>query len=58
MTTDLRAWRYSPYQALCSGGTRHLKRDEILAWFGGLASFRAAHDVEDDSASPVADEDD
>lgn len=56
LAPDFRAWKHSSYRALCSGGSRHLKRDETLAWFGGLAGFRAAHDVEDDTASPIVDE--
>jgi putative transposase len=40
---DFRLWAHSSYLALVSQGPTHLERDEVLAWFQGLAAFEDAH---------------
>ena len=40
---DFRDWPYSSYHALCSTWPTHLRRAEVLAWFGGPAQLAAAH---------------
>jgi putative transposase len=41
--TDFRAWPYSSYHAMISQQPTRLQRDEVLAWFQGLAAFEEAH---------------
>ena len=45
---DFRTWPYSSYRAFLSTKPTHLKRDEVLAWFGGLRSFEMTHQQEID----------
>jgi len=40
---DFRDWPYSSYQAMLSEKPTRLKRDEVLAWFNGMAAFQASH---------------
>jgi hypothetical protein len=47
MIADFRQWPYSSYHALCSTRPTLLRRDEVIAWFGGLAAVEAAHRIED-----------
>ena len=51
---DFRSWRYSSYATLASQGATRLRRDEVLALFGGQEAFRAAHEVEADMAQSTA----
>ncbi|NCC31549.1 MAG: transposase [Chloroflexia bacterium] len=46
---DFRTWTYSSYQTLIGTQPTRLKRDTVLASFGGLSEFIAAHkdDFED-----------
>lgn len=43
LVADFRTWPYSSYHALCSTRPTSLRRDEVLAWFGGAAQLAAAH---------------
>jgi putative transposase len=43
LIADFRDWPYSSYHALCSPQPTRLRRDAVLAWFGGLAQVAAAH---------------
>jgi hypothetical protein len=45
---DFRDWPYSSYDALCSTQPTRLRRDEVLAWFGGPAQVVATHRRSDD----------
>ncbi|MCJ7531434.1 MAG: hypothetical protein MUO64_10445 [Anaerolineales bacterium] len=40
---DFRDWPYSSYQPLFSTKPTHLRRDEVLAWFDGVAQFEDFH---------------
>jgi putative transposase len=40
---DFRDWPHSSYHALVGTRPTRLRRDTVLAWFGGLADFLAAH---------------
>jgi REP element-mobilizing transposase RayT len=42
---DFRNYRWSSYQSILSDGYTHLKRKEILEWFGGRDAFKAYHDL-------------
>jgi len=48
LIADFRDWPYSSYHALRSTQPTHLRRDEVLAWFGGPAQKAAAHQRSDD----------
>jgi putative transposase len=39
-------WPYSSYQMLLSAQPTHLKRDDVLQWFGGTDNLAAAHQQE------------
>ncbi len=41
---DFREWPYSSYHTLLSGKATHLKREEVLEWFGGRDSLMAVHE--------------
>ena len=41
--SDFRDWDYSSYHAHLSGKTTHLKRSDVLGWFGGQQHFEEAH---------------
>jgi REP element-mobilizing transposase RayT len=43
LIADFRDWPYSSYQALCSTRPTGLRRDDVIAWFGGPAQLAAAH---------------
>ena len=43
LVDDFRSWSYSSYLALLSTKPTHLKRDDVLAWFGGVDSFEVSH---------------
>ena len=40
---DFRDWPYSSYHTLLVTKSTRLKRDEVLAWFGGADSLAATH---------------
>ena len=46
LVRDFRDWPYSSLPALLSSKPTHLKRDEVLAWFGGVEGFVSAHERE------------
>jgi hypothetical protein len=48
LIANFRDWPYSSYHALCSTQPTRLRRDEVLAWFGGPAQLAAAHRRSDD----------
>jgi REP element-mobilizing transposase RayT len=48
LIADFRDWPYSSYHALRSTRPTDLRRDEVLAWFGGPAQLAAAHRRSDD----------
>ena len=56
---DFRTWPYSSYHALLSDKPTHLKRKEVLRWFGGVENVSAAHQqaVEDLQLALLAPED-
>ncbi len=37
------AWPYSSYKAFHSPGRSHIRRDEVLEWFGGMEAFESYH---------------
>ncbi|MFL5800178.1 MAG: hypothetical protein ACJ8CR_00245 [Roseiflexaceae bacterium] len=45
LSADFRDWPYSSYHALCSTHPTRVRRDEVLAWFDGLAQIEAAHQI-------------
>lgn len=40
---DFRNWTYSSYHAILSQKPTRLKRDDVLTWFNGAATFQASH---------------
>jgi hypothetical protein len=48
LIADFREWPFSSYHALCSTRPTYLRRDDVLAWFGGSAQLAAAHRRSDD----------
>jgi REP element-mobilizing transposase RayT len=40
---DFREWKYSSYSAILSEKPTHLKRDEVLNWFGGVQGYLDSH---------------
>jgi len=40
---DFRAYQHSSYREMVSDEPTLLKRDEVLAWFGGRSEFDKAH---------------
>jgi REP element-mobilizing transposase RayT len=40
---DFREWPYSSYHSLLAAKPTRLRREEVLAWFGGVAGFVALH---------------
>ncbi len=40
---DFRMWPHSSYQTLLSKKSTHLRREEVLTWFGSLATAQTAH---------------
>ena len=57
--TDFRAWPYSSYHTVVSQQPTNLERDEVLAWFQGVAAFEKAHQrmVSDAQMGPLAPDD-
>ena len=45
LIADFRALPYSSYQSLCSNRPTRLRRDEVVAWFGGPAQVETAHQL-------------
>ena len=41
---DFREWPYSSYQLLLSEKPTHLKREDVLEWFGGRENLLAVHE--------------
>ena len=56
---DFRTWPHSSYAALHGTRSTRLRRALVMDWFGGRASFRAAHDRAAGSQAlpPAVDED-
>lgn len=40
---DFRSWTYSSYHAILSQKPTRLRRDNVLAWFNGAATFQSSH---------------
>ncbi len=59
LVDDFRAWPYSSYHVLRSTKPTHLQRDDVLAWFGGLAGLEAAHgqEIAEHRIAPLVPED-
>jgi len=57
---DFRNWRWSSYAALSSACATHLRRDEVLGWFGGVDRFQEYHQgwVDEKRISTLIEEDD
>lgn len=43
---DFREWTYSSYHTMLSLRTTHVRRDEVLAWFGGADALAQFHALE------------
>ena len=43
LADDFREWKYSSYRELLASDQTSLKREQLLEWFGGQASFEALH---------------
>lgn len=54
LIADFRDWPYCSYHALCSTLPSRLRRDEVLAWFGGPAELVAAHRCSDNHPQSAA----
>jgi putative transposase len=56
---DFRAWTYSSYHAHNSDQPTRLKRDDVLAWFGGVGAYQAYHrrQVTDRQVTPLVPDD-
>ena len=46
LVDDFRDWPYSSYHALVSAKPTHLKRDDVLDWFGGSPGLARLHEAE------------
>ena len=46
LVDDFRDWPHSPYHALVSAKRTHLKRDDVLDWFGGSPGLARLHEEE------------
>jgi len=46
LVDDFRTWPHSSYQTLLSTEPTRLKRDDVLAWFGGVDNFVVLHQQE------------
>jgi REP element-mobilizing transposase RayT len=46
LVDDFRDWPYSSYHTLVSAKPTHLKRDEVLDWFGGPPGLARLHEQE------------
>ena len=44
LVTDFREWPYSSYHTLLANKATHLKREDVLEWFGGRDRLVAVHD--------------
>ena len=56
LVEDFATWRHSSYRAHLSSGPTRLRRDDVLAWYGGREGFVEAHRVDqevDDAALRV-----
>ncbi len=42
---DFTTYKWSSYQAITKNNPTNIKREEVLAWFGGLENFIALHKV-------------
>ncbi|MES2107504.1 MAG: transposase [Bacteroidota bacterium] len=45
LVADLEEYRYSSYQAYLSTKNTMIKKDDVLAWFGGLDGFVSDHEA-------------
>ena len=43
LLADFRNYQYSSYKSMLSNNETILKRDEVMAWFGGKKSFEESH---------------
>jgi putative transposase len=59
LISDFREWPYSSYCAHLSSQTTHLKRETVLGWFDGPASFAATHEmaIDEQALAPLVPED-
>ena len=46
LVDDFRDWPHSSYHALVSAKRTHLKRDDVLDWFGGSPGLARLHEAE------------
>lgn len=51
LIADFRDWPWSSYSAFLSEGKTRVRRDDVLAWFGGREDFVALHRAEVDERS-------
>lgn len=54
LIADFREWPFSSYHALCSTRPTYLRREAVLAWFGGPDQLAAAHRRPSDDRSFAA----
>ena len=52
LIADFRAWPYTSYGTMLSDKATHLRREEVLAWFGGRSAFEAVHTIGTEDALP------
>jgi putative transposase len=45
LIVDFKGWSYTSYATILSDKKTHLRRDDVLAWFGGREAFKAVHAV-------------
>jgi hypothetical protein len=44
LIADFRDWKWSSYGAYCSDRPSNIRREQVIAWYGGQRSFFEAHD--------------
>jgi putative transposase len=44
LTIDFRKWKWSSYNSVLSEKPTKVKKDEVLAWFGGKEAYQEYHD--------------
>jgi putative transposase len=44
LINDFRKWRWSSYNSVLSEMATKLKKQEVIAWFGGLETYKQYHD--------------
>ncbi|MCL4505754.1 MAG: hypothetical protein M1434_01035 [Chloroflexi bacterium] len=57
--SDFREWPFSSYQAILSNKSTHIRRAEVLAWFGGVEELVTSHslNVSDQDLAPLIEDD-